>query len=162
MLQCKMRYLVAIGLVLIVAQEAAAWPRLRHHRCTCPFERQSPMAVSTTAPSAEVTGLLTTEAEKAKSALLRLIRSDRKLFVGNPDPDRLERIAVSCYDAREPQMFSWGAFVIDVKQRTYNANIGEEAIEVWFYSGTFQVNASGQWTAIAPKVTQALALPKRE
>jgi len=30
-----MTYLVGIGLVLIVAQDAPAWPRLRHCRSTC-------------------------------------------------------------------------------------------------------------------------------
>ena len=33
-------YVTMIGVVLIVAQDAAAWPRVRHRRCTCPPQTQ--------------------------------------------------------------------------------------------------------------------------
>jgi hypothetical protein len=162
MLRRKIGYLVALGFVLVFAYEAAGWPRLHRHRCTCPSEERSSVAASTSAPSAEGARLLRMEAEKAKTALLRLIRSDREFFVGNPDPDRLEGIPLSFDDLQEPQKFSWGAFVIDVKQRTYHADIVAEGVAAWFYSGTFQVDASGQWTAGKPKVQHAQAVPNHK
>jgi hypothetical protein len=162
MLHRKIGYMVTLGCVLVFAQEAAGWPRLHRHRCPCPSEEQSPVAASMSGPSAEVARLLRIEADKAKTALLRLIRSDRKFFVGNPDPDRLERILLSSYDLQEPQKFSWGAFVIDVQQRTYHADIVAEGVAAWFYSGTFQVDASGQWTAGKPEVQHAQAVPNHK
>lgn len=101
------------------------------------------------------------DAENAKAALLRLIRGNRKVFVGDPDPDRLENLAVEAYDPQEPSKFSWGGFIIDVKNRSYSAAIGGEGTGMWFYSGVFEVDAAGRWTAGQPKSQHAATPPPK-
>ena len=44
--------LCALGITLIVAQDAVAWPTRHHRRCSCPVSRQSPAVASTTVASA--------------------------------------------------------------------------------------------------------------
>jgi len=51
-------YLTSIGIVLIAAQAAAAWPRRHHRRCVCPISRQAPAATLTTTASEEVEQVL--------------------------------------------------------------------------------------------------------
>ncbi|MEI8373442.1 MAG: hypothetical protein WCJ35_11500 [Planctomycetota bacterium] len=68
----------------------------------------------------------------------------------------------SCRSTIGLKTYGLAAFVIDVKQRTYHADIVAEGVAAWFYSGTFEVDASGQWTAGKPKVQHAQAAPKHE
>jgi len=86
---------------------------------------------------------------KAKEAMLDLIRSDRRLFIGDPDPVILARLELK---KRDEHQYSLGAFVIDVVAKTYSADIGQDAPEVYFYSGKFEVDAAGRWKAMKPQV----------
>ncbi len=55
MLKPAMRYAMMIGIVMIVAQDAAAWPRVRHRRCKCPPQtqvEQDPHAANSKHPAA--------------------------------------------------------------------------------------------------------------
>jgi hypothetical protein len=54
-------------------------------------------------------------AEVARDALLDLIRDQPDLFAGNPDPERLAKIAIT--DQRDGTCH-WGLFVIDPAART--------------------------------------------
>jgi hypothetical protein len=118
-------------------------------KATAPAAQQAPggQPPETAAPTDQA------DAEKAKAALLRLIRSDRTLFEG-ADPDRLEKIAVSRVRGNEPQKYDWGAFDINAKPRTYSAVI-EHGGGGAFYSGRFTVDTAGRWTAEKPNVSYA-------
>ena len=100
------------------------------------------------------------DAEKAKAALLELIRSDPKLFVGSPDVEKIAKLPVRIHEVHR---FTWSAFVIDVSKRTYHADLVPKegsGLNAWFYSGKFEVNAAGHWTAQKPdRVMKAHPLP---
>jgi hypothetical protein len=53
MRQRAMLCLTMIGVVLIVAQDATAWPRLRHRRCICAVQGQAPGTVKEPDPTVE-------------------------------------------------------------------------------------------------------------
>jgi serpin B len=97
-----------------------------------------------------------TDAEKAKAALVGLVRSDRGLFIGNPDPDRLATLPVP----RDASVFSLGAFWIDSGKRTYHAKIGAEGPEPYLYEGVFTVEATGEWRAERPQLTRLHRMPR--
>src|SRR5262249_21729996 len=89
------------------------------------------------------------DAERAKAAIVRLIRAPADLFVNNPDPNQLEKLALEPWDLEEPHQFSWGGFVIDVKAKTYSLDlIGQH--DSYFYRGEFAVDIANKWTAREP------------
>jgi hypothetical protein len=97
-----------------------------------------------------------TDAEKAKAGLVKLIRKQRSLFMGNPDPDRLEKMPVKHADSDSPNTYYWSAFTIDVREQRYSAEIESDALKTaWFYSGKFRIDKAGQWIAEKPKVMEA-------
>jgi hypothetical protein len=95
-------------------------------------------------------------AEKGKAALLELIRSDRHLFIGDPDPDILARLKLKKYDEHQ---YSLGAFVIDVDRKLYHAGTGNSGPEQYFYSGRFEVDPAGRWRATKPEVQRGWRMP---
>lgn len=104
------------------------------------------------------------EAQHAKAALIARIRSDPKAFapygITGPDPERLATMEVRPRGRENPDEYTVGGFVIDVKKRWYSADIGSEKYGMFFFSGVFEVDAAGQWTAGAPEVRHALPLRK--
>jgi serpin B len=96
------------------------------------------------------------DAEKAKAALVGLVRSGRGLFIGNPDPDRLARLPVP----RDASVFSLGAFWIDAGKRTYHAEFGVEGPEPYLYEGVFTVEETGEWRAEQPQLTRFHRRPR--
>jgi hypothetical protein len=97
-----------------------------------------------------------TEAEKAKAALLKLIRDKPGLFVGHPDPERLQQMPVKPSDPQNPNAFHWSAFEIDVRERWYSATISSEALgTTWFYHGKFTIDPAGKWIPAEPQTMEA-------
>lgn len=93
------------------------------------------------------------EARKAKAAFLTLIRQDRTLFVGNPDPDELEKFPLKKNGSHK---FFLGGLEIDVRARTYSIVVEHvSGSSIWFYDGTFDVKSDGTWTASKPSVQHA-------
>ena len=90
------------------------------------------------------------EAKIAQQALVELIRSQPKLFVGSPDADR---IATLKPELRDDGKYALGAFVIDVRDYAYSAEIGHDAPELYFYEGRFEFE-NGKWFATRPTVTR--------
>jgi hypothetical protein len=90
-------------------------------------------------------------AEKARDAVLALIRSDRGLFFGNPDPDRLKALPLVRLDEH---LYAFGAFEVDVEQHGYAADVavGLEGAEVYLYNGPLRVRPDGRWEAGRPEV----------
>ena len=78
-------------------------------------------------------------AEKAKAAIVALAHANPKMFQGL-DPDSLQ--AVPLKSGEEPHTYRLGAFKINVAERWYNADIGNDVWHQW-YNGTFTVDAAG-------------------
>jgi hypothetical protein len=78
----------------------------------------------------------------AKAALLELMRSKTSPFEG-ADPTRFEKIEF--VDKGEGK-FRWGAFTIDIGQKTYWVNVDAETA-FWSYHGKFLVDPAGRWKA---------------
>jgi len=87
--------------------------------------------------------------EKAKAALVELVRSDRNLFIGNPDPDILAGLRLENCGNHE---FGLGRFIINVEKRQYQATIGLEGPEPYHYYGSFEVHSEGRWHALRPEL----------
>jgi hypothetical protein len=99
------------------------------------------------APPGNASSALT--ADKARDALLDLLRREPDLFIGNPSAERFATIAL---DDRHDGTFGWGAFVINPAARTYSADLNTSGPgEAYFYSGTFEFRWR-QWTANKPQV----------
>jgi hypothetical protein len=88
----------------------------------------------------------TLTAEQAKEAVLELVRSHPGVFIGSPDPDRLEQCSLREFDDDE---WSFGAFVVDLRHRNYWADIGED--EMYHYYGSIQWR-EGRWVAGEPEL----------
>jgi hypothetical protein len=99
------------------------------------------------------------DAEKAKAALLQLIRDNPGLFIGEPDPEHLEKLSLVKFENEE---YLLGAFHIDLENKGYSAmiGVGDDAGEVYYYHGKFQVDEQGRWTAVKPEVARLHSLPK--
>ena len=89
-------------------------------------------------------------ADQAKRAVLELIRSRPDAFIGSPDPDKLAGLPL---DDRAEGKYSLGAFVLDLPNRRYSADIGHDAPELYSYRGSF-VRRNGRWIASDPEVTR--------
>lgn len=100
-------------------------------------------------PKTEV-NLRRLEPKKAQQALVDLIRSHPELFVGSPDPDRIAALAA---ERRDDGKYSLGAFVIDVREYVYSAEIGHDASELHLYNGRFEFENEA-WRALPPTVTR--------
>jgi hypothetical protein len=98
-------------------------------------------------------------AEQARQAVLALIRSRPKVFVGAPDPDRLAKLPLK---ERGDGEYSFGAFVVNLPKRWYAAHVGgdDQLRDAWSYNGSF-VRRDGQWIATEPKVTELHQPPKK-
>lgn len=89
-------------------------------------------------------------ADQARQAVLALIRSQPGAFIGSPDPDRLAQLPMEeCGEAR----YAFGAFVVDLSNQRYSADIGYDAPELYSYSGAF-TRQDGHWMASNPEVTR--------
>ena len=88
---------------------------------------------------------------RARVALIALVRRHSDAFIGRPDADRLARLPLKDLgDGRR----SLGAFIIDVRHRTYEAIAGRNAPETYVYTGAFRFTR-GAWTASLPRVVRA-------
>lgn len=90
--------------------------------------------------------MLTTH--QARQAILELIRSRPDAFIGSPDPDRLAKLPL---DERREGEYTFGAFVVNLPNRWYAADIGHDAPELYSYRGSF-VRRDGHWIASEPEV----------
>jgi hypothetical protein len=95
-------------------------------------------------------------AEKARDAVLDLVRSDRALFIGNPDPDRLEALPLVRFDEHQ---YSFGAFLVNVEQHWYSADFGLEGPEPYLYNGPLRVRPDGRWEAGRPNLKRVHRRP---
>ena len=91
------------------------------------------------------------DAEKAKTALLELMRSKASPFEG-ADPLRFEKIEVKNHSNDE---YTWGAFIIYLNKKRYSAEIVSTSA-AWFYNGRFSVDSSGKWKAETPEKLHAI------
>lgn len=82
-------------------------------------------------------------AEAAKIAVLDFIRANPKAFEGNPDPERLAKLALQ---EVEPGIHTLGAFRFDVAKRRFSATIGNEDSFLIVYYGAFE-EREGKWIA---------------
>ncbi|HBC86629.1 MAG TPA: hypothetical protein DCZ94_06725 [Lentisphaeria bacterium] len=82
------------------------------------------------------------DANAAKAALLDLMRSQTSPFEG-ADSTRFEKIGVA--EEGEGKL-RWGAFTIDLVQKTYSADVVADTA-FWSYQGRFLVDPSGRWKA---------------
>ena len=82
------------------------------------------------------------DANAAKAALLALMRSAASPFEG-ADPNRFEKIGL---EGKGKGRFGWGAFIIDVRERNYVADVFSDNA-FWIYSGKFVVDSAGRCTA---------------
>src|SRR4051812_30914884 len=73
-------------------------------------------------------------AELAKAALLELIRTNPKVFIGNPDPKILAQLPI---EPNGGSKYIFGVFRVDLTHRHYQAEIGQDAPEVYLHDGTF-------------------------
>jgi hypothetical protein len=88
---------------------------------------------------------------KAKRAILKLMRADATVFEG-ADPDAMLSVPLTRQGADQ---WSWGAFTIDIAEKTYHATINL-AHCTHLYDGRFEVDAAGQWTAQKPTTSHLL------
>ena len=95
-------------------------------------------------------------ADQARRAVLELIRSHPTAFIGSPDPGRLQRLPL---EERGEGKYAFGAFVVDVPNQRYSADIGYDAPELYLYKGDF-VRRDGHWIASEPEVTRLHQLPE--
>jgi hypothetical protein len=94
---------------------------------------------------------ISADAEKAKAALLELMRSKTSPFEG-ADPSRFEQMELK---SRGNDEYTWGAFIIYPSKRRYSADI-VSTDAAWFYSGRFSVDSSGKWKAETPEKLHAV------
>lgn len=87
-------------------------------------------------------------AEQARQAVLELIRSRPDAFIGSPDSDKLAELPL---EDRAEGEYAFGAFVVDLTNQRYSADIGRDAPELYSYSGTF-AKRDGRWIASDPEV----------
>jgi hypothetical protein len=87
----------------------------------------------------------------AREAVLDLIRAHPNAFIGKPDPDRLAQLPLQ--DLGKGQ-YSFGAFILDLPGRSYQASVGHGAPVVHLYSGTFK-EKDGKWVASYPQSMRA-------
>lgn len=73
-------------------------------------------------------------AAQAREALLELIRSRPDAFIGSPDPDKLAELPL--VNLGEGKC-AFGAFVVDLPNQWYSADIGHDAPELYSYTGSF-------------------------
>lgn len=95
-------------------------------------------------------------AEQAKDALLRFIRANRTVFIGDPDPEKLAAISVKALGEGRHAL---GAFQFDLAKLSYTAAIGIGGPEPHFYSGGFKRDG-GVWTVGAPQLQRVRRLPR--
>ncbi len=88
--------------------------------------------------------------DQARQAVLELIRSRPNTFIGAPDADRLEELRL---EQRAEGKYAFGAFVVDLPNRRYSADIDRDAPELYSYNGSF-VRRDGRWHASEPEVTR--------
>ena len=89
-------------------------------------------------------------AVQAKQAVIELVRANRKMFIGSPDPDMLAALPLEDRGSGE---FAFGAFVVYPNQRLYKADIGFGAPEVYSYLGSFE-RKDDKWIASEPEVSR--------
>jgi hypothetical protein len=89
-------------------------------------------------------------ADQAKQAVLELIRSHIDTFIGSPDPGKLAELPL---EDRGEGKYAFGAFVVDLPNRRYSADIGHDAPELYSYTGSF-ARQDGRWIASDPEVTR--------
>lgn len=86
--------------------------------------------------------------DQARQAVLDLIRSQPNAFIGSPDPDRLQKLPL---EERADGKYAFGAFVVDLPNQRYSADIGHDAPELYSYNGSFVIR-DGRWIASEPEV----------
>lgn len=89
--------------------------------------------------------------EEARSAIVALVREKPDTFIGRPDLDRLATLPVT--DTGDGK-YAFGAFSIDLPARRYQATIGMDSPEPYFYGGSF-VQSGGKWKCSEPNLTRA-------
>jgi hypothetical protein len=108
-----------------------------------PSERAAPEP-----PSREQPATLT--AQRARQAVLELIRARPDAFIGCPDPDELAELPL---EERGEGEYAFGAFVVNLPNRWYAADIGHDAPELYHYRGSFE-RRNGEWIASEPEVSR--------
>jgi hypothetical protein len=89
------------------------------------------------------------DAERAKAALIALVRGNPGLFEGHPDPDKLQGLPL---EESESGTYRLGRFQIDVTKRSYSALIGNDQTAV-LYRGPFETSPTGQWMSGKPEIS---------
>ena len=92
----------------------------------------------------------TLTADQARQAVLELIRSRPDAFIGSPDPDKLAELPLG---DRAEGKYAFGAFVVDLTNQRYSADIGHDAPELYSYKGSF-ARRDARWIASDPEVTR--------
>ena len=92
----------------------------------------------------------TLTADQARQAVLELIRSRPDAFIGSPDPGKLAELPL---EQRQDDEYAFGAFVVNLSDRWYTADIGRDALEMYSYRGLF-ARREGRWIASEPEVTR--------
>ncbi|HOX06645.1 MAG TPA: hypothetical protein PK280_09600 [Planctomycetota bacterium] len=95
------------------------------------------------------------QAPRAKAALLALMRAEPKLFEG-ADPERFAALGMKPAGYGK---YAWGAFTVNLAERTYAAAISSEAA-FWHYRGHFYGQRFGEWQAANIEKQHATAAPK--
>ncbi|MEN6451195.1 MAG: hypothetical protein ABFC96_11945 [Thermoguttaceae bacterium] len=101
-------------------------------------------------PSSTEPGNLQPTPQAARDAIVALIRQKPKLFIGEPNPERLANCSLIHLDA---DRWRFGRFDVDLKTLTYLAIIGEEGPEPYLYEGKFTWEA-GRLTAKLPRTSR--------
>jgi hypothetical protein len=91
------------------------------------------------------------DAERAKAALIELIRREPKAFPGNPKPDELAKLPL----LREVDgRFTFGGVRLDLKDLSYSLVLGANGLATAFIDGKF-TQKDGAWRADLPTVAYA-------
>ena len=110
----------------------------------CSRSGRAPSEARTTETQAMLT------AEQARQAVLELIRSRPDAFIGFPDSDKLAELPLK---DRAEGKYAFGAFVVDLPNQRYSADVGHDAPELYSYNGSF-ARRDGRWVASDPEVTR--------
>ena len=89
-------------------------------------------------------------AEAAKRAVVELIRTHRNTFIGNPDPDRLAALPLIDFGDGS---YAFGVIVVNPTEGWYNATAGQDAPEVYQYTGRIVLEGN-TWVATEPTVAR--------